>query len=80
MIKIYQPGTQVVFINAASKEAIDETLPFGTIIEVVIKADLSVEYLVCWWSGNTRCTALVKELEFVEASNSEKMTIGFKNG
>lgn len=78
MIKVYQPGTQIQFINAGREDTIDESLPLGTITQVAIFSDFSVQYNVVWWDKNNRKSEWVLENEFVVRLDPEKVKIGFK--
>ena len=75
MLKFYMPGTLVRFINAGVDGEIDDDLPSGMILNVIIGEDMAVRYGVSWWDGYTRSTSYFSELEFVVLNGQKPVVI-----
>lgn len=78
-ISIYPVGTYVKFLNGKDNNEVDEELPVGMIVEVILKSE-SVEYGISWWTDGVRCYDVFDEVEFaptVSKENSNEITKKF---
>lgn len=69
-IEIYPPNTPVSFVATNGEVA-------GHVTSIQIRSDLTVCYLVAWWSGRDRREEWVMSSEVTSVSKPQKTRIGF---